>query len=99
MSDYLKNAGAKPAGILSEDQALKVAGTYKTEKHDDAGKQLKLAQRVKMGLAEYCHYEPMHLDVDSVLMGSLRRDGAPPNLQYIHHGILGDFLKNGFSRS
>ena len=99
MSDFLKDGGAKPAGILSEDQALKVAGTYKTEKHDDAGKQLKLAQRVKMGLAEYCHYEPMHLDVDSVLVGPMNRDGAPPNLQYIHHGIIGDFLKSGFSRS
>ena len=99
MSDFLKDAGTKPADILSTDQALKVAGTYKTEKHDDAGKQLKLAARVKKGLAEYCHYEPTHLDVDSVLVGPLNRDGAPPNLQYIHHGILGDFLKNGFSRS
>ena len=40
--------------------------------------------------------EPKQLDPESIPVDVNSRDGAPPNAQYVHHGILRSFSKMGY---
>ena len=72
-------------------------GAAQTPKDADPGKYLKLAQRVEKALHERILFkEPKQLDPESVLVDPNNRDGAPPNAQCVHHGILGSFADSGF---
>jgi hypothetical protein len=60
----------------------------------------KIAERVGQTLNEKVLYkEPKQLDPRSILVAPFNRDGAPPNVQHIHHGILKSFLQKGFDRT
>ena len=65
----------------------------------DAGRALKLAQRVEQTLKTVKHAEPKILDPDMLLVSPQNRDGSVPNLQYVHFGILRSLAKSGFDRS
>ena len=66
----------------------------------DVGVFMKLAQRVESTLKDNIVFpEPKQLDPRTILVAPLNRDGAPPNVQHIHHGILKSFLQKGFDRS
>jgi hypothetical protein len=66
----------------------------------DAGKFKKLAQRVEDTLAkETLFAEPKQIDPSLVLVAPLNRDGAPPNVQHVHCGILKSFKTKGFDRT
>jgi len=67
--------------------------------NSDAGKAMKLAQRVELILGTCVNGEPRHLDPRSVVVSPQNRDGAPPNVQHIHQGILRSLAQNGFDRS
>ena len=65
--------------------------------HADLGKLGKLAARVEKTLHDKVLFtEPKQLDPQSILVAPLNRDGAPPNVQHIHYGILKSFLNSGF---
>ena len=40
--------------------------------------------------------DPKQLNPKKVLVNPLNRDGAPPNVGYIHRGILKGFFNKGF---
>jgi hypothetical protein len=72
-------------------------GAPKPSEISDTGKLLKLAQRVEKALREQVLFkEPKQLDPQSVLVSPKNRDGAPPNIQYIHFGLLKNFITKGF---
>ena len=63
----------------------------------DACKTAKLAQRVEQTLKMNRKFEdPKQIDPREILVAPLNRDGAPPNVQHIHHGILKSFVEKGF---
>jgi hypothetical protein len=65
----------------------------------DAGRAMKLAERVEMTLAKNTTLkEPKQLDPRSVLVSPMNRDGAPPNVQHVH-AIVKGVQVNGFDRS
>ena len=102
MSVNLKDGGLTETkkAVMTEESLKKAAGESVAHKFSNAGQQLKLAQRVKAALSTYClHPEPRPLDHDEVVVGIHNRDGAPPNVQYLHHGLIEDIRKNGFCRS
>lgn len=66
--------------------------------NSDALKVGKLAQRVEGTLATCLNTEPRQIDPRALLVAPANRDGATPNVQHIHKGILASFLKNGFDR-
>ena len=75
-------------------------GAPKASKESDAGKMVKLAQRVEEVLNNGVIFkEPKQLDPRAVLVSPVNRDGAPPNVQYIHNGILKNFVTKGFDRT
>ena len=75
-------------------------GAPKAGPLQDAGKFMKLAQRVEKTLNdEVLFKEPKQLDPRSVLMSPYNRDGAPPSVQHIHHGILKGIVHKGFDRT
>ena len=65
----------------------------------DAGKAFKLAQRVEKTLTKCINSEPKQLDPQSLLVDPANRDGAPPNIQHVHFGILKSFAVKGFDRT
>ena len=66
----------------------------------DAGKCFKLAQRVEKLLTSKCpNAEPKQLDPLELLVDPSNRDGAPPNIQHVHYGILKSFALKGFDRT
>ena len=68
--------------------------------HTDMGKLAKLAQRVEGTIRNDVLFpEPKELEPSSVLVGINNRDGAPPNVQHIHHQILKGFFTKGFDRT
>ena len=72
----------------------------KIGEHTDAGKFRKLAARVQKTLKENClHPEPMSLNPDCVLVHWLNREGAPPNVPYLHHGLLKGYKAKGYDRT
>lgn len=66
----------------------------------DAGKFKKLAQRVEETLTkEILFPEPKQIDPSFILVAPFNRDGAPPNVQHVHFGILKSFKTKGFDRT
>ena len=63
----------------------------------DPAKMGKLAQRVEKILKDYGTFgEPKQLEPQTVLVAPANRDGAPPNSQHVHNGILKGFLDKGY---
>ena len=66
----------------------------------DQGKFKKLAQRVEETMAkESLFAEPKQIDPSLILVAPTNRDGAPPNVQHVHYGILKSFMTSGFDRT
>lgn len=65
----------------------------------DVGQHWKLAQRVEKTMLTCINAEPKQLDPRSLLVAPANRDGAPPNVQYVHFGILRSLQKAGFDRT
>lgn len=65
----------------------------------DAGWSMRLAQKVELTLQRCLNSEPRNLAPHLLLVAPENRDGAPPNVQYIHHGILRPLAKAGFDRN
>ena len=40
--------------------------------------------------------EPKQIDPQAILVAPSNRDGAPPNVQHVHHGILKSIVEQGF---
>ena len=77
--------------------AMPTFGAAQTPKHADLGKYLKLAQRVEKALHDQVLFkDPKQLDPESIHVDPNNRDGAPPNAQYVHHGILRSFATKGY---
>ena len=77
--------------------ACKTAFGANPGKNADPGKYLKLAARVEKALHDQVIFkDPKQLDPESILVDPNNRDSAPPNAQYIHHGILRSFSKMGY---
>ena len=74
-------------------------GVPKLGPQADAGKCFKLAQRVEKVLAKCLSSDPRQLDPRSLLVDPSNRDGAPPNIQHVHFGILKSFAVKGFDRT
>ena len=75
-------------------------GAPKGEGRADKGKFRKLAERVEQVLnQEVLFKEPKQLDPRAVLVAPLNRDGAPPNVMHIHHGILKSIVLQGFDQT
>ena len=67
--------------------------------HVDAGKVMKLAQRVEHTLmTEALFPDPKQIDPNLILVSPRNRLGASPNVQHVHFGILKSFLKSSFDR-
>ena len=89
-----------------QDQAVlvKLASKYGAPgslgKDVDCGKFKKLAQRVEETLTnESLFANPKQLDPQLILVAPTNRDGAPPNVQHVHFGILRSFVRKGFDRT
>ena len=66
----------------------------------DQSNNWELAHRVEDFLHQKAlHKEPRCIDADLVLVAPANRDGAPPNVQYIHQGLLKGFKDKGFDRT
>ena len=65
----------------------------------DAGTFLKLAQRVETILKNCINLDEKQLEPQKLLVDPANRDGAPPNVQHVHYGILQSFAKNGYERT
>ena len=65
----------------------------------DPGKASKLVQRVEKALLRCINSEPKQLDPLSLLVDPSNRDGAPPNIQHVHFGILKSFAVKGYNRT
>ena len=64
-------------------------GTPSLAKDVDQGKFKKLAQRVEEALSqESLFVEPKQIDPSLILVAPTNRDGAPPNVQHVHYGVL-----------
>ena len=74
-------------------------GAPKLGPQADAGKAFKLAQRVEKALSKCINSEAKQLDPLSLLIDPDNRDGAPPNIQHVHFGILKSFAVKGFDRT
>ena len=44
------------------------------------------------------HEEPKYLDPSWVLVAPNNRDGAPPNVQHLHNGVLNSMKTKGFDK-
>jgi hypothetical protein len=66
----------------------------------NVGKFTKLAQRVEETLTkEVLFAEAKQIDPSLILVAPNNRDGAPPNVQHVHFGILKSFKTKGFDRT
>ena len=66
----------------------------------DQEKFKKLAQRVEEALSQESLFaEPKQIDPSMILVAPTNRDGAPPNVQHVHYGILKSFMTKGFDRA
>ena len=62
--------------------------------------QKKLAMRVEETMSKHCLFsEPKQIDPTLVLVAPTNRDGATPNVQHVHFGILSCFIKQGFDKN
>jgi hypothetical protein len=67
--------------------------------NSDPTKSFKLAQRVVQILSTAVNLEPKQIDPRQLLVSAQNRDGAPPNVQHVHHGILWSLRANGFDHT
>ena len=75
-------------------------GAPKAGTNTDPGKLGKVAQRVEKILGDNVLFkEAKQLDPKTVLTSPVNRDGAPPNIQHVHKGILKSFKTSGFDRT
>ena len=66
----------------------------------DSGKFKKLAQRVEEALTTpKVNAEPEQIDPQLILVAPTNRNGAPPNVQHVHMGILKSFIEKGYDRT
>ena len=66
----------------------------------DVAKLRKLGQRCEDALNNQVLFkEPKQLDPHTVLVNPYNRNGAPPNVQYVHQGILKGLKDKGFDRT
>lgn len=79
--------------------ALEKFGAPSLGSGSDALKASKLAQRVEKTLMTCLNAEPKQLDPRALLVAPANRDGASPNLQHVHRGILASLAKSGFDRT
>lgn len=79
--------------------SLSKYGAPQLGSNSDALKVGKLAQRVEGILGTCVNSEPRAIDPRALLVAPANRDGASPNLQHVHRGILASFLKAGYDRS
>ena len=77
-------------------EGLAKYGPPKLGSESDALKAGKLAKRVEATLQTCLNKEPRVIDPRALLVAPANRDGAPPNLQHVHRGILASFAKAGF---
>ena len=62
-----------------------------------ATQQVKLAQRVEGVLMnQKVFQEPRQIDPRAILVAPSNRDGAPPNVPHVHHGIIKSIIEQGF---
>ena len=59
----------------------------------------RLAQRVESALGTALHKEPTQIDPRRILVSQHNRNGAPPNMQYIHRTLLKSLLEKGYDYS
>ena len=71
-------------------------GSFKVGGNSDAGKSLKIAQRVEGIMSKCINNEPKQLAPQALLVDPSNRDGAPPNVQHVHYGILKSIEKQGY---
>jgi len=64
----------------------------------DISKHLKLAQRVEKIMEKAVLAGTKRIDPRKLLVAPANRDGAPPNIQHVHHGILKSFATAGFDK-
>ena len=65
--------------------------------HAVLAKEGKLAQRVEGVLMnQKVFQEPKQIDPQAILVAPMNRDGAPPNVPHVHHGILKSIVEQGF---
>ena len=79
--------------------ALEKFGAPSLAASSDAGKASKLAARVEQIMQSCLNAEPKQLDPRCLLVDPCNRDGAPPNIQHVHHQILKSFATQGFDRT
>ena len=58
-----------------------------------------LAKRVEGALGKAIYKEAKQIDPRKILVSQSNRNGAPPNVQYVHRTILKSFLEKGFDYS
>lgn len=80
-------------------ETLKKFGAPAIGKDTDAGKSMKLAQRVEKILKKCINDTPKQLEPQTLLVDPKNRDGAPPNVQHVHKGILRSFQTAGYDSS
>ena len=71
-------------------------GSFKVGGNSDAGKSFKIAQRVEAIMTKCINNEPKQLAPQALLVDPSNRDGAPPNVQHVHYGILQGIAKKGY---
>ena len=83
--------------MASPSAVPKAKGGALPESINNAG--ARLAQRVELALGKAIHKEPKQIDPKRILVSPHNRNGAPPNVQYIHKTLLKSFLEKGFDYS
>ena len=78
---------------------LEKFGAPSLSAESDKGKAFKLAARVEKVMQTCLNAEPKQLDPRCLLVDPCNRDGAPPNIQHVHHQILKSFATQGFDRT
>ena len=78
---------------------LEKFGAPSLSAESDKGKAFKLAARVEKVMQSCLNAEPKQLDPRCLLVDPCNRDGAPPNIQHVHHQILKSFATQGFDRT
>ena len=58
-----------------------------------------LAIKVEEALAKYrLNEEPKQIDPTLALVAPTNRNGATPNVQHVHYGIMSSFISQGFDK-
>lgn len=90
---------ASAAGAAGHTTLLQKIGAPSIGEGVDAAAHWKLAQRVDQTMQKCINSEPKQIPPGHLLVAPANRDGAPPNIQYVHQGILRSLGKAGFDRT